>query len=189
MGNGDSDTRRTAGEHLVLLLATGLGSGRSRWAPGTVGSVVGLAWAWAVASIPQTFLSGLKIGLPSLRLLVTLVAATAAIPICTRACRLLDRKDPGQVVLDEIVAVPLVFGCGLLPMDLPWLIAGFVAFRIFDIFKPPPIRRFERLPEGTGIVADDMVAGLYAGLLLWGGHETYQRLVVAGDLLPPTPFG
>ena len=100
MGNGDSDTRRTASEHLVLLLATGLGSGRSRWAPGTVGSVVGLVWAWAVASIPQPFLSGLQIGLPSLRLLVTLVAAAAAIPICTRACRLLGHKDPGQVVLD-----------------------------------------------------------------------------------------
>ena len=93
------------------------------------------------------------------------------------------------MVLDEIVAVPLVFGCGLLPTDLVWLATGFVVFRIFDILKPPPIVQAERLPDGTGIVADDMVAGLCAGLVLWGLHATYQGLLAAGDLLPPTSFG
>ena len=189
MGHSDSDTRLTAVDHLVLLLATGLGTGRSPWAPGTAGSVLGLGWAWTVAMISPPFLSGAGMGLPGLRLLITLVAAAIAVPICTRACRLLGNKDPGQVVLDEIVAVPLVFGCGLLPTDLPSLISGFVIFRVFDILKPPPIRRFERLPEGVGGVADDMIAGLYAGLALWAGLEAYQRLVVAGDLLPPTSFG
>ena len=189
MGHSDSDTHRTAVDRLVLLLATGLGTGRSPWAPGTAGSVLGLGWAWAVAAISPPFLSGLEMGTPILRLLVTLAAAAIAVPICTRACRLLDSKDPGQVVLDEIVAVPLVFGCGLLPTDLPWLIAGFVTFRVFDILKPPPIRQFERLPEGIGVVTDDMIAGLYAGLVLWAGHEACQRLIVAGDLLPPMPFG
>ena len=189
MGHSDSDTHRTAVDRLVLLLATGLGTGRSPWAPGTAGSVLGLGWAWTLSMISPPFLSGPGMGLPGLRLLITLAAAAVAVPICTRACRLLGGKDPGQVVLDEIVAVPLVFGCGLLPTDLPSLISGFVIFRFFDILKPPPIRRFERLPEGAGVVADDMIAGLYAGLVLWAGHEAYQRLIVAGDLLPSTPFG
>ncbi|GIT30505.1 MAG: hypothetical protein Ct9H300mP1_25510 [Planctomycetaceae bacterium] len=74
------------------------------------------------------------------------------------------QQRPRTGGLDEIVAVPLVFGCGLLPTNLPSLISGFVIFRVFDILKPPPIRGFERLPEGAGVVADDMIAGLYAGL-------------------------
>ncbi|MED5448368.1 MAG: phosphatidylglycerophosphatase A [Planctomycetota bacterium] len=189
MSNDNHKLPRTLTEHLVLLLATGLGTGRSPWAPGTVGSGLGLAWAWVVAALPQSFSTDSSPGLPVLGLLVTLAAAIVAIPVCTRACRLLDLKDPGQVVLDEIVAVPLVFGCGLLPTDLVWLATGFVVFRIFDILKPPPIVQAERLPDGTGIVADDMVAGLCAGLVLWGLHATYRGLLAAGDLLPPTSFG
>ena len=180
MSNGDTDPAPTATSRLILLLARGLGTGCSPLAPGTVGSLLGLCWALAVAAIP---------GPTGIRPLVTLLAAAAAVPVCTRACRLLGDKDPGEVVLDEIVAVPLVFGCGLLPMDLPSLIAGFLLFRLFDILKPPPARQFERLPEGTGIVADDLVAAAYAGLLLWGGSLAWTRLAVAGDLLPQTPFG
>lgn len=189
LSNDNHKLPRTLTEHLVLLLATGLGTGRSPWAPGTVGSGLGLAWAWVVASIPHSFSTDSSTGVPVLGLLATLTAAAAAIPVCTRACRLLDLKDPGQVVLDEIVAVPLVFGCGLLPTELPWLAVGFVVFRIFDILKPPPVGQAERLPDGTGIVADDMVAGLYAGLVLWATHATYQGLLAAADLLPSTSFG
>ena len=180
MGTGDTDSRTTVTSKLVLLLARGLGTGCSPVAPGTVGSVLGLGWAWLVVEIP---------GPPWLGPLLTLLAIAAAVPVCTRACRLLGAKDPGEVVLDEIVAVPLVFGCGLLPMDPPSLLAGFLAFRLFDILKPPPVRQFERLPEGTGIVADDLVAGVYAGLVLWGGQLAWTRLVVAGDLLPQALFG
>jgi phosphatidylglycerophosphatase A len=180
LSNGDTDPATTATSKLILLLARGLGTGYSPLAPGTVGSVLGLGWALAVAAIPG------PIWVP---LLVTLLAAAAAVPVCTRACRLLGDKDPGQVVLDEIVAVPLVFGCGLLPMDPPSLLGGFLLFRLFDIVKPPPARQFERLPEGTGIVADDLAAAVYAGLVLWGGQQAFTRLAVAGDLLPQTPFG
>jgi len=180
LGTGDTNSGTTATSKVILLLARGLGTGSSPIAPGTVGSVLGLGWAWVVSRVP---------GPSGLGLLLTLIAAAAAIPVCTRACRLLGKTDPGEVVLDEIVAVPLVFGCGLLPMDLPSLIAGFLAFRFFDILKPPPVRHFERLPEGTGIVADDLVAGAYAGLVLWGGQLAWARLAVAGDLLPRTLFG
>jgi len=122
-------------------------------------------------------------------LLLTLTTAAAAIPVCTLACRLLNKKDPGEIVLDEIVAVPLVFGCGMLAINLPSLIIGFLIFRFFDIVKPPPARWFERLPEGTGIVADDLVAAAYAGLVLWTAQGAWPSLAAAGDLLPTMSFG
>ena len=183
MDNFDNrDTRRptTMPQKLLLLLARGLGTGCSPVAPGTVGTLPGLAWAMLVAEIH---------GRTGLGLLVTLTTAAAAIPVCTLACRLLNKKDPGEIVLDEIVAVPLVFGCGLLAINLPSLIIGFLVFRIFDIVKPPPARWFERLPEGTGIVADDLVAATYAGLVLWTAQVVWPSLANAGDLLPTMPFG
>ncbi len=93
------------------------------------------------------------------------------VPVCTLAARQLNRKDPGCVVLDEIVSMPLVF-LGV-RMDGPlWevasiLVIGFVLHRIFDITKPPPTRRLESLPQGLGIMADDIMAGIYAGGVLW----------------------
>ena len=97
-------------------------------------------------------------------------------------------KDPGIYVIDEVIGYLLTvlwFG----GPSLTTLVVAFFVFRFFDILKPPPVVQAERLPDGTGIVADDMVAGLYAGLVLWGMHETYQGLLAAGDLLPPTSFG
>lgn len=161
MGTDEMKPGLTFRQRLVLLLATGLGIGRAPVAPGTVGSLVGLAWAAAVAALP---------GSPILGPLATLAAALVAIPICGRASRLLGEKDPGSIVLDEIVAVPLVFGCGLVALadlDATTLVAGFLLFRVMDIVKPPPARRLERLPGGLGIVIDDLVAGIYAGLILW----------------------
>ncbi len=125
---------------------------------------------------------------------MTALAALIAIPICTRACRLLGSKDPGEVVLDEIVAVPIVFWCGALPMTLPWLAAGFIVFRIMDVLKPPPARQLEHMAEGTGIVADDLVAGLYAAIVLWAiqlalAQWGSQPIADVGDLLSGGLFG
>ena len=167
MGTGDTDSRTTVTSKLVLLLARGLGTGCSPVAPGTVGSVLGLGWAWVVVEIP---------GPPWLGPLLTLLAIAAAVPVCTRACRLLGAKDPGEVVLDEIVAVPLVFGCGLLRLTPTLLVLGFVAFRVLDILKPPPARQLERLSGGGGIVADDLIAAAYAGLVVWGGSTLTSEL-------------
>jgi phosphatidylglycerophosphatase A len=152
-----SDVRRSPGDRLVLLLATGLGAGASRKAPGTVGSLWGpplvwglqsaglSGWAWAVAGA---------------------LIALLGIPLCGRAAALLGRKDPGSIVYDEIAAFPLVFA--LTPVTLLSAMLGFGLFRLFDIVKPWPIRRFERLPGGWGIMTDDLIAGAYAGAVLWG---------------------
>jgi phosphatidylglycerophosphatase A len=89
------------------------------------------------------------------------------VPIATRAASLLASKDPGPVVIDEVIAVPLVLTV-VPPSDRGWpvLVAAFVLFRVFDIVKPPPCRRLERLPAGLGIMADDQAAAVYGAACL-----------------------
>lgn len=144
---------------IVLALATGLGTGLSPWAPGTVGSLLGPPLVW-----------GCSIVLPPIGLLVVGILFTAVgPPICTRASRLLGKHDPGSVVYDEVAAFWIVFAPQLAMGDeLTWpiLIAGFVLFRIFDISKLWPVNRLEKLPDGTGIMADDLAAGAMAAAVL-----------------------
>jgi phosphatidylglycerophosphatase A len=94
-------------------------------------------------------------------LLVTLVG----IPAATRVARGSGAKDPQFVVIDEVAGQMVA----LIAVPLAWksFLAGFILFRAFDIVKPPPVRQLEALPEGTGIVLDDIAAGLYA---LMGVH-------------------
>ena len=75
-----------------------------------------------------------------------------------------DDPDPHKAVWDEVAGMWLT--CILLPKTLPWLAAAFVCFRVLDVLKPWPIRRFERLPGGLGIMADDLAAGVLGALLL-----------------------
>jgi phosphatidylglycerophosphatase A len=89
------------------------------------------------------------------------------IPICTAAGRALGgKKDNQAIIYDEIVTVPLVF---LFVPLTNWKIAlaGFALHRLFDITKPPPARQAERLPDGLGVMADDVIAGLYAAATLY----------------------
>jgi phosphatidylglycerophosphatase A len=138
----------------ATLAATFFGAGRLKPGPGTCGSLATvIVWALASSRIP-----------PASRTWATIVAAAAVtligIPAATRVARAYGSKDPQFVVIDE-VAGQLV---SLIAVPLAWktFLAGFILFRVFDIWKPFPIRRLERLPEGTGIVVDDLGAGLYA---------------------------
>jgi phosphatidylglycerophosphatase A len=142
---------------VCVWLATGFGVGRFPWAPGTLGAAEGLVWMWIVSRLPGAGPQALAI--------VGLVAL--GVPICTRAARRLDHKDPGAIVLDEIASLPLVLW--QMPLDRPlvWA-AGFALHRLFDVAKPPPIRQIERLPAGLGIMADDLLAAVYAHLALRG---------------------
>lgn len=148
----------TTTRDLWLRLATGFGLGRSPIAPGTAGALGGLPLAWAIAHLPHV----------GLQVVVILVLCLAGIPLCTHAARQLGGKDPGSVVWDEIVSVPITFF--LLPLE-DWsrpgiLLTGFLLNRLFDISKPPPARQLERLPAGLGIMADDWAAGVYSCLSL-----------------------
>jgi phosphatidylglycerophosphatase A len=141
----------------AMWLATGLGVGLVTPAPGTIGGLWGLPLAWAVGLL-----------VPVLQVTVVVVLVFAAVAICTLAARALGGgKDPQAIVLDEIVALPIVY-LGVWQRGPAIWIAGFLLFRLFDISKPPPCRQFERLPAGWGIVADDCVAALYACLALHG---------------------
>ncbi len=138
-----------------LFAATGFGVGFIPWAPGTFGSVAGLLLAWLLG----------RYGLLE-QAVILLLLALVGVRICTTAIRNLGRgHDPGCVVLDEIVAMGVTF-FGV-PMTQWWVVlAGFALFRLFDITKPPPARQLERLPEGLGVMADDLAAGVYANLAL-----------------------
>lgn len=138
----------------ATLVATFFGIGRLTPGPGTWGSVATvILWALASSHIPAAN-----------RTLATVVAAALVtligIPAATQVARASGVKDPQFVVIDE-VAGQLV---ALIAVPLAWktFLAGLILFRVFDMLKPFPIRRLERLPEGTGIVVDDLGAGLYA---------------------------
>ena len=157
-------------DRCILWVAEGFGSGRLKPGPGTWGSVVGLLWSWLLLAIDSPI--GRSVGLIS--------AIAVAVPVCSKAEKLLGREDPPSVVLDEIVAMPLAFAVpvflhpGFLgePGRLPqlhhfgtWML-GFLGFRLLDIFKPWPIDQLQRLPAGWGIVADDVLAAFFASLIL-----------------------
>ena len=101
----------------------------------------------------------------SLNALATVLLVVVGIPVCSAGARALGRHDPAPVVFDEIAAFPIVFA--IVELQLTTAIVGFLWFRVFDITKPWPVRRFERLPRGFGIMADDLAAAVYAGGALW----------------------
>jgi phosphatidylglycerophosphatase A len=101
-------------------------------------------------------------------LLATLILLVPGIWSATQTARLLDRPDPGIIVVDEVLGQWVAL-LGATALNWKSFLAGFVLFRIFDIWKPWPVRRLEDLPEGSGIVADDLAAGVYAAIMLYIG--------------------
>jgi phosphatidylglycerophosphatase A len=138
----------------ATLVATFFGAGRLHPGPGTWGSASAvLLWAALAHAIYPTHRAPAVI---ALAILVTLIG----IPAATQVARASATKDPQFVVIDE-VAGQLIALVGA-PLTWKSFLAGFILFRAFDIIKPPPVRQLERLPEGTGIVLDDVAAGIYA---------------------------
>lgn len=154
------------GPKLALFLATGLGVGYGPVMPGTYGSALGVGVYLGLVHIAAP--------LPHSQMLLAFVAAAVAlfsIWVVSIALRGFTVKDPQEIVIDE-VAGQLV---SLLPLPMVyanprshWLavFAGFLLFRIFDAAKPYPIWKFERLPGAWGVVADDLVAGVFAAAVL-----------------------
>jgi len=137
-------------------LGTFFGAGLLKPGPGTYGSITALLlWYGAAHALHPTHLA-LAIGTAIAALLVTLVG----IPASTIVARESGRKDPGHVVIDEAAGQLIA----LIAVSPDWRHAAIslVLFRIFDILKPPPVRQLEGLPEGTGIMMDDVAAGLLA---------------------------
>lgn len=141
------------------MVGTFFGAGFLKPGPGTYGSVAAvLLWIAAASLLHHNTLH-----LAVATLLAAAIATAIGIPAATRVAREAGREDPGFVVIDEVAGqlVALLF----LPPDWPHAILALLLFRFFDILKPPPIRRLEDLPEGIGIMVDDLGAGLYALLI------------------------
>jgi len=185
---------RTIGDYVALAIAT-CGVGYFPIAPGTMGSLVGvgiyiLLWRSAVridvGYLDKTYFGGaytewtssffLMWTLPLFTIGLSLVGIWAA----SRAERLMGKKDPSEVVIDEVAGQLVTFMFVPAYFLHPLMIfIGFVLFRTFDIIKPYPIRRIEGLHGGLGIVGDDIAAGFYAGAVL-----ALVALLAALHLLP-----
>jgi len=145
-------------DRFALFLATGCGiSLFVPFAPGTFGSLPGVALAYALAFLP-----------PWAQMPLCLVLTLLAIPVCGRAESLLGIRDDGRISADEWMLFPIAV-VGLPILSMPWWIMAvfFAVVRIVDIIKPPPAKRLQSLPGGRGIVVDDLIANLYALALNW----------------------
>ncbi|MEO8435485.1 MAG: phosphatidylglycerophosphatase A [Pyrinomonadaceae bacterium] len=180
--------KRLAKDYLALGIAT-CGVGYLPLAPGTWGSLLGVGIYFLIRSfyfsMAQSFapghsypLSNPHVGFLVIELIAITVVTLAGIWAGTRTERLLGRKDPGKVVIDEVAGqlisllpIPLI----VLGPDLWLVVIAFVSFRFFDIIKPYPARRFESLKSGWGIMADDLVAGVYAaGVVAFAGMALHR---------------
>ena len=144
--------------------ATGFGSGFAPVTPGTFGSLVGILFVWLL--FPENLLG---------QMIYLVLVTGLAVWSSGWLAEVEGQKDPGKIVADEIAGQAFVFF--LLPIGSvsQWqtLLAGFALFRLFDIVKPPPIRRMESLPGGWGIVMDDVLAGLFANIVLQIGIRLF----------------
>ena len=154
MANAPENLARTVLTDPVHILAFGFGTGLSPVAPGTVGSLVGVLFAWLT----------LDLGLP-LQLGVAAAISLSGIWICGESARRIGVHDHGGIVWDEIAGMYITL-LAAPPTVAGWVLA-FVLFRAFDIAKPWPIRDLDhRLGGGVGIMLDDLAAALYALILL-----------------------
>ena len=152
-------------DRLAYLIATGAGAGLAPIAPGTFGSVEGVAifvLISAAARMQSEHNGKYWLLLGAINLAVFAVGVWAS----SRVARLLRTTDPGRVVIDEISGQMISLSPLLFAPTWVSVLLGFILFRAFDIFKPYPIRKLERLPGGWGIMADDVGAGILAAAIL-----------------------
>ncbi|MDQ2898192.1 MAG: phosphatidylglycerophosphatase A [Acidobacteriota bacterium] len=143
-------------------IATWFGCGLVPFAPGTAGSAAGLLIAYLCAAVFNKAFGWHPIYFGFLALIFLPIAIWAA----GATARSEGRKDPGLVVVDEVIGQWLTLA-GATHLNWRSWTAGFLLFRLFDIWKPAPVRQLERLPGGLGIVADDAMAGIYGAVVLF----------------------
>lgn len=138
--------------------------GFSPVAPGTVGTAGAIPLAWAVAGLPRLAL------LPLLAAFFLLSVAAA-----TRAARHWRVVDASPIVIDEVIGY--LVAMAFVPFSWPAALAGFLLFRLFDVWKPWPASYFDSVKSGFGVVMDDVAAGLYAGAGLWLLHRYLPAVI------------
>ncbi|WP_018247585.1 phosphatidylglycerophosphatase A family protein [Orenia marismortui] len=139
-------------DKVIKFLATGFYSGLSPYAPGTVGTFLGMILLWI----------SFKLGMGRVYFPLIFIVTLAGTYLSHHAENIYDEKDAPQIVVDEFAGL-LVAMYGL---SAGMLIPAFVLFRVFDILKPPPIRNLQEFHGGVGIMLDDILAGLIANILI-----------------------
>lgn len=157
--NNVTCARRGVIFELAHCFATGFYSGYFPWAPGTAGTITALILLFALHGFfPQAMEPSFGVALAAT---VTLLGIVSANYVC-RSGHFGANKDPKQIVIDEFAG----FYVAVIALDsITALTLAFVWFRVFDILKPPPVRNLEKLPEGYGIILDDVAAGLFAAVV------------------------
>jgi len=137
----------------IRVLATGFGTGLSPFAPGTMGTLAGVLICLASSPLPWLF-----------RLFFVVAISAVSIYVAGEAEKLYGNTDDQRIVIDEIAGYQVT----MLPVAVTGLhlLTAFVLFRIFDIWKPFPLKHFQKFPGGWGVVADDLGAGVYTGILI-----------------------
>jgi len=178
--------RRTFVDYLALAVAT-CGVGYFPIAPGTLGSMVGVllylaVWSWLYRVLENLAARGrlnlLYVFTPQLAIMLLLIFIVSVVGIwaASRAEKVIQKKDPSIVVIDEVAGQMIALLSGPFWIQTWWsVLTAFILFRAFDIWKPYPIRRLEALESGLGIMADDLLAGVYALIV--------NSLLIAGYLL------
>jgi phosphatidylglycerophosphatase A len=167
---------------MLLWIAQGFGVGRIPFAPGTFGSMVGVLW----------FLLLLIPGSVAVFTIGSIAGVAASVWLCGAGEKILSRRDPGSIVVDEITAMPLCFVAWLAFLTaeqgaLPrpdyflsneawiWTAGVFVAFRFFDVVKPWPVQQSQSLPGGWGVTVDDVLAAVYVNLVFAAAFALHAR--------------
>lgn len=157
-------------DKLTALITTFLGSGTLPKMPGTYGSLAAAAFVYPLASV--SFIGCFA--------LLAITVFFIGIPFVKKAMRDSNTNDPGWIVIDEVSGQWMAFAF-LAPeiiIENPWVILiGFALFRFFDILKPLGIKKLEALPGALGVMADDLLGGIYAGLLLCLGFYGIPKLL------------
>lgn len=143
-------------QRLALVIATCGYVGHVPVAPGTAGSAAGLVLFWAVRAT----------GSPAVEIALVVVLGAAGMWSAGIAERRLGMVDPGPVIIDEVVGMLITLL--LLPVNVAGAAVGFLVFRVLDVVKPWPAGRFEALPGGLGVMADDAMAAVYGHLIVRG---------------------
>ena len=144
---------------MAFVLASVFGAGYAPVASGTVGSFVTLVALWLLPLTPTRIAVALVV--------VVLIGIWSG----SRVERVLGRKDPGIIVIDEVAG--MLLAVILLPRTIPVLITAFVLFRVFDVWKPFPARESQALTGGMGVMVDDLIAGVYALVLVMGARALF----------------
>lgn len=161
MANSNVQLRPPAEKKTLWAWAIGtfFGAGLLKPGPGTYGSIAAVVLWFMAAHVFAINATTLTIGTIIAAVVVTLIG----IPAATIVARESGREDPGHVVIDEVAGQLIALIA--IPADWKHAALSLLLFRFFDILKPPPVRQLERLPEGTGIMLDDVAAGVLALLV------------------------